>query len=186
MLNRFQIRCGARALNTGGVIAYPTEGVWGLGCDPFDAQAVAQVCALKQRDPAKGLILIAATIEQVMPLLADLSASELQTIGAGWPGPLTWLVPHGGRVPDWITGGSSAVAVRVSAHPVVSALCREFGGPIVSTSANPSGRRPARTALQVRRYFADQLDYILPGTLGGQRGPTPIRDLCSGQVLRGG
>lgn len=186
MLNRFQIRRAVRALDAGGVIAYPTEGVWGLGCDPFDAQAVARVCALKQRDPAKGLILIAAAIEQVAPLLADLSATELQTIGAGWPGPLTWLVPHDGRVPDWITGGSSEVAVRVSAHPIVSALCREFGGPVVSTSANPSGRPPARTALQVRCYFSDQLDYILPGALGGQRGPTPIRDLRSGHMLRGG
>jgi L-threonylcarbamoyladenylate synthase len=119
-------------------------------------------------------------------MLADLTASELRTLCAGWPGPLTWLVPHGGYAPDWITGGSSVVAVRVSAHPVVSALCREFGGPIVSTSANPSGRSPARTALQVRRYFADQLDYILPGALGGQRGSTPIRDLRSGQLLRAG
>lgn len=186
MLNRFQIRRAARAVHAGGVIAYPTEGVWGLGCDPFDAQAVARVCELKQRDPGKGLILIAGAIEQIAPLLMDLSARELQIICAGWPGPLTWLVPHGSRVPDWITGGSSMVAVRVSAHPIVSALCREFGGPIVSTSANPSGRQPARTALQVRRYFAEQLDYILPGALGGQRGPTPIRDLRSGHLLRGG
>jgi L-threonylcarbamoyladenylate synthase len=186
MLNRFHIRRAARALYSGGVIAYPTEGVWGLGCDPFDAEAVARVCKLKRRDPGKGLILIAATIEQVTPWLADLSASELHTVRAGWPGPLTWLVPHGGRTPDWITGGSNVVAVRVSAHPIVSALCREFGGPIVSTSANPSGCQPARTALQVRRYFAEQLDNILPGALGGQRGPTPIRDLRSGQLLRAG
>ena len=186
MLNPFQIRTAVRALQAGGVIAYPTEGVWGLGCDPFDSQAVARVCALKQRDPGKGLILIAAAIEQVAPLLADLSASELQTLSANWPGPLTWLVPHGGRVPDWITGGSPSVAVRVSAHEGVSALCREFGGPLVSTSANPSGRQPARTTLQVRRYFTEQLDYILPGALGGQRGPTPIKDLRSGHVLRGG
>lgn len=186
MINRFHIRRAARALESGGVIAYPTEGVWGLGCDPFDAQAVARVCALKQRDPGKGLILIASSIEQVTPLLAGLTAVELQTLCKGWPGPLTWLVPHDNRVPDWITGGSPMVAVRVSAHPLVSALCREFSGPIVSTSANPSGRPPARTALQVRGYFAEQLDDILPGALGDQRGPTPIRDLRSGYVLRAG
>ena len=186
MINRFHLRCAARVLRAGGVIAYPTEGVWGLGCDPFDPLAVARLFNLKQRDPAKGVILVAASIEQLAPFLAGLSDAERGQLRASWPGPATWLVPHADSLPAWITGGSARVALRVSAHPLVAALSREFGGPLVSTSANPSGRRPALNALQVRHYFRDQLDYLLPGRLGGQRGPTPIRDLRSGRVLRAG
>jgi L-threonylcarbamoyladenylate synthase len=186
MINRFHIRSAVRALQSGGVIAYPTEGVWGLGCDPFDAQAVARVCSLKQRDPAKGLILVAATIEQFAPFLVGLDDGELAAISATWPGPVTWLVPHHCSVPEWITGSKPEVALRVSAHPLVAELCRELGGPLVSTSANPSGRPAALSALQVRHYFSNQLDYILPGALGGQHGPTQIRDLRSGRILRQG
>lgn len=179
------IRQAVLALRRGGVIAYPTEGVWGLGCDPFDPVAVARVLELKQRDVAKGLILVAASIEQFEPCIRRLSAAEHALLADSWPGPQTWVVPHGHILPAWITGYKPTAALRVSAHPVVAALCRAFGGPIVSTSANPSGRQPARSSLQVRRYFPRQLDYILPGRLGGQKGPTPIRDLVSGQLLRG-
>lgn len=186
MTNHFHIRRAVLALQSGGVIAYPTEGVWGLGCDPFDVLAVASIFGLKQRDPAKGLILVAATIEQFEPFLSGLSAQERAQLSASWPGPTTWLIPHGGSVPAWITGGSAEVALRVSAHPGVAALCRAFGGPLVSTSANPSGRPPALDAMHVRHYFPEQLDYVLPGALGGQLGPTPIRDLRSGRMLRGG
>ena len=186
MVNRFHLRRAALALHGGGLIAYPTEGVWGLGCDPFDPHAVSRLLELKQRNPAKGLILVAAEIDQLAPFLAGLSASEYQQLASGWPGPQTWLIPHGGAIPDWISGGSLRVALRVSAHPGVAALCREFGGPLVSTSANPAGKPPARNALQVRRYFGDRVDYVLPGTLGGQRGPTPIRDLRSGRMVRAG
>lgn len=184
-INQFHIRSAVRALNAGGVIAYPTEGVWGLGCDPFDPFAVARLCALKRRDPGKGLILVAAAIDQFAPFLMELTAAELGLIASGWPGPNTWLVPHAGLIPAWISGDHSAVALRVSAHPIVAALCAEFGGPLVSTSANPSGRPPARSALQVRHYFAGGLDYVVPGALGGQRRPTPIKDLRSGRILRG-
>ncbi len=180
------IRQATRALRRGGVIAYPTEGVWGLGCDPFDPDAVAKVLALKQREVSKGLILIAASIGQFDPYLQSLTGPQREQLNKSWPGPQTWVVPHGATLPDWITGYKQTVALRVSAHPIVAALCRAFGGPIVSTSANPSGRAPARNSLQVRRYFPRQLDYILPGALGGQVGPTPIRDLLSGRLLRAG
>lgn len=181
-----RIRQAVRALRRGGVIAYPTEGVWGLGCDPFDPDAVARVLKLKQREVSKGLILVAATFEQFAPYLRAISPEQRQRLHDSWPGPQTWVVPHGGTLPDWITGYKPTVAMRVSAHPLVAALCRAFGGPIVSTSANPSGRAPARSALQVRRYFADRLDYVLQGELGGQVGPTPIRDLISDRLLRAG
>lgn len=186
MLNSFHLHGAVRALQSGGVIAYPTEGVWGLGCDPFDAHAVARLLQLKRREPAKGLILVAATSAQFEPYLAPLTPAQRQQLLSTWPGPATWLVPHNGTVPEWITGGRPQVALRVSAHPPVVALCERFGGPLVSTSANPSGRPPARDALRVRRYFGTRLDYILQGPLGGQRGPTPIRDLRDGSLRRPG
>ncbi len=184
-MSSIHIRQAVRALRAGGVIAYPTEGVWGLGCDPFDPDAVAKVLALKQRDVDKGLILVAASVDQFDPFLRTATLEQRRSLEATWPGPQTWVVPHGDALPDWVTGYKSTAALRVSAHPLVAALCRAFGGPLVSTSANPSGRDPAHTAQRVRHYFEDRLDYILPGHLGGQRGPTPIRDLVSGESLRG-
>lgn len=184
-MSSLHIRQAVLALRRGGVIAYPTEGVWGLGCDPFNPAAVAQVLELKQRDVNKGLILVAASVAQFEPYLRAVTATQLRLLESGWPGPQTWVVPHGDSLPDWITGYKSKAALRVSAHPVVAALCHAFGGPIVSTSANPSGRAAAGSGLKVRRYFANQLDYVLQGKLGGQIGPTPIRDLISGDLLRG-
>ncbi|HEY3700472.1 MAG TPA: Sua5/YciO/YrdC/YwlC family protein [Spongiibacteraceae bacterium] len=186
MINPLQIRSAVRALNNGGVIAYPTEGVWGLGCDPFDARAVNRLLQLKHRDMAKGLILVAADLAQFVPYLCALSPEQRTQLEATWPGPQTWLIPHQNSLPAWVTGGKAKVALRVSAHPMVSALCRSYGRPIISTSANPSGRPAASTALQVRRYFGDKLDYVLQGKLGGGSGPTPIRDLVTGHWLRGG
>jgi L-threonylcarbamoyladenylate synthase len=185
MSNDFRIHLAVRALRAGGVIAYPTEGVWGLGCDPHNPAAVLQLLALKHRAMAKGLLLVAADIEQFAPYLAGLSVAQQQRLRDSWPAPLTWLVPNNGAAPDWIGGSHASVALRVSAHPLVAALCRAFGGPLVSTSANPSGRPAALNAVRVRRYFGADLDFILNGELGGQRGPTPIRDLITDKFLRG-
>jgi L-threonylcarbamoyladenylate synthase len=185
-ISDFRIHQAVRALRAGGVIAYPTEGVWGLGCDPDNAGAVLRLLELKQRALSKGLVLVAADIGQFEPHLAGLDAAARERLRASWPAALTWLVPHNGAAADWIRGDSQRVALRVSAHPVVAQLSRAFGGPLVSTSANPSGRPPAMTVLGVRRYFGNRLDFILNGALGGRGAPTPIRDLRSGEFLRGG
>jgi L-threonylcarbamoyladenylate synthase len=185
MISDFRIHLAVRALRAGGVIAYPTEGVWGLGCDPDNPVAVLRLLELKQRDMAKGLVLVAADIDQFAPHLAGLPVDLRQQLEASWPAALTWLVPSNGAAADWICGASRSVALRVSPHPVVAALSHAFGGPLVSTSANPSGRPAAMTALGVRRYFADRLDYIVSGELGGRGAPTPIRDLVTGAFLRG-
>ena len=178
------LQAAVSALRRGGVIACPTEAVWGLSCDPADEGAVAQLLMLKRRPMSKGLILVAATEDQIEFLLSDLPREQRQALAKDWPGPATWLLPHQGRVPTWICGEHATVAVRVSAHPVVSALCAAWGGPLVSTSANPAGARPAREAFQVRRFFGDGLDYLLPGRVGGAVRPTTIRDLSSGQLIR--
>lgn len=174
-----------RALREGAVIAYPTEGVWGLGCDPFNRDAVELLLALKRRPSAKGLILIAADASMLSPLLDPLPAALRQQLDASWPGPNTWIVPDPDHLsPPWIRGRHDSLAVRVTAHPQAARLSREFGGPIVSTSANPAGLAPALTAHAVRRYFG-RLVMIMPGATGGSKTPSTIRDLCSGRVLRG-
>ncbi|MDH4039627.1 MAG: L-threonylcarbamoyladenylate synthase [Gammaproteobacteria bacterium] len=179
-----RLHLALQALAAGGVIACPTEAVWGLSCDPWNRLAVRRLLALKGRAPAKGLILVAAAERQFDFLLADLDPLQRRTLAASWPGPNTWLVPHAGRVPLWIHGEHDKVALRVSDHPSVKALCAAWGGPLVSTSANPAGRSPPRQHFQVKRYFGEQLDYILPGTVGSSDRPTVIRDLASGRVIR--
>ena len=177
----------ANALHRGGVVAYPTEAVWGLGCDPFDEAAVLRLLALKQREVAKGLILIAGALEQFDGLLDwdALPAGRVAAVHASWPGPHTWIVPASARVPRWITGAHDGVAVRVSAHPQVKALCAAFGGPLVSTSANPSGAAPPRTLGDFAAQLLAQLDGVLEGATGGLANPTQIRNARSGDVLRG-
>lgn len=178
----------ARVLHRGGVIAYPTEAVWGLGCDPFDETAVTRLLALKQRAVEKGLILIAASRDQFAGLLAwhELPAERLQAVFATWPGPHTWVAPASGRVPRWITGAYDTVAVRVSAHRAVIALCAAFDGPLVSTSANRAGAAPARLRSQLDPAMLAQLDGIFEGDTGGLAQPTEIRDARSGALVRGG
>lgn len=184
-MGRWQVRQAARAVRAGGVIAYPTEAVWGLGCDPWNRTAVQRLLELKQRPQHKGLILVAAEAAQFDFLLADLPADWQQRLADSWPGPFTWLVPHRGRLPEWISGRHDSVALRVSDHPLVQALCRACG-PLVSTSANPAGRPSARSRLRVEQYFHGRLDGLLGGALGGRRNPSLIRDLRSGELVRGG
>ncbi|WP_237068118.1 L-threonylcarbamoyladenylate synthase [Microbulbifer guangxiensis] len=180
------VRFAARALEAGGVIAHPTESVWGLACDPFNRDAVERLLQLKNRPLAKGLILVSGTQADFGELLESLDLEQRQKVSVSWPGPVTWLVPHFGRVPPWISGAHHSVALRCTNHPFTSALTRAFGGPIVSTSANPAGCQPAREKYQVLRYFGDELDFIGGGTTGGRQSPSEIRDLVTGRVLRAG
>ncbi|MBV1914630.1 MAG: threonylcarbamoyl-AMP synthase [Pseudomonadales bacterium] len=172
-------------LKQGAVIAYPTEAVWGLGCDPFDEKAVSRVLTLKSRSVDKGLILIAGSIEQFAFLLDDLASDLLAKLHSSWPGPTTWLIPHRQRVPAWIHGDHKTVAVRVTAHAVAAQLCVEFGGPLVSTSANPQGLPAATTAAGLEAYFSTRLDGIVSGELGGAQQPSIIRDLLTDEIIRG-
>ncbi|MBU8976929.1 MULTISPECIES: Sua5/YciO/YrdC/YwlC family protein [unclassified Lysobacter] len=176
----------APLLRGGGVIAYPTEAVWGLGCDPFNEAAVMRLLSIKQRPVDKGVILIAGARAQLDGLLDwdALTAAQREAVFASWPGPNTWIVPTTPRVPRWITGTHDGVAVRVSAHPDVIALCAEFGGPLVSTSANLAGEPPAfsRDALDPRVLAL--LDGVGTGETGGLASPTAIRDARSGAQIR--
>ncbi len=171
-------------LRLGGVVAYPTEAVWGLGCDPRNENAVKRLFGLKSRPPGVGVLLIGADFAQVSAYIGACPQQAIDRARATWPGPHTWIFPRNVDVPAWIVGEHAGIALRVTAHPVARELCMAFGGALVSTSANRHGEAPARTAAQVRESFADALDALVPGELGGLERPTPIRDAISGEVVR--
>ena len=186
MCSGWHLRHAQRLLCSGGVIAYPTEAVYGLGCDPLNPLAVGRILELKGRSWRKGLILIAANSAQIMPYIGELEPSLRAQVEATWPGPITWLLPADPAAPAWLCGEHPLIAVRVTAHPLAATLCRMLGGPIVSTSANPGGLLPARSPLAVRRYFGNGIDHILHAPLGGRTTPSEIRDGRSGTVVRAG
>lgn len=181
----FKLRHTANVVLSGGVIAYPTEAVWGLGCDPDNPEAVLRLLQIKRRDWRKGLILVAASMAQFQSYLQALNDQQRQQLARSWPGPVTWLVPHHGTAATGICGQHASVALRVSAHPIVQALCRLCDGPLVSTSANPEGLRPARDRFTARRYFGAAVDAYAPGEVGGAAQPSEIRELLSGRIIRG-
>ena len=183
MVSSFRVQQAAREIRAGAVIAYPTEAVWGLGCDPWNEDAVYRLLALKSRPVDKGLILIADNIRQFDFLFEDFPEDWIERMGSTWPGPNTWLVPHQNLLPEWVTGVHDTVALRVSDHPLVRELC-SLVGPLISTSANPQGRPAARTRLRIEQYFRGQLDLVLSGSLGGRKNPSLIRDLATGKVVR--
>ncbi len=168
------------------MVAYPTEAVWGLGCNPWSEAAVSHILRLKRRSEAKGLILIASHIDQLAPFLQGLDADHLARMQANYNKPVTWLVPDNGTAPDWIIGAHDTVALRITAHPVAAALCRLFSGPLVSTSANPQGLAAATTGLKVKIYFGSDIDYLTPGTIGPSRQASEIRHLITSEVIRPG
>ena len=182
--SNLRLKVAAGQLRAGKLLGYPTEAVWGLGCDPLNRQAVADLLALKGRSAAKGLILIAADFAQIEPFLVIDSVQMKNQLLASWPGPVTWIVPCARTTPAWLQGNRGTLAVRVTGHPVAAALCRAFGGPIVSTSANPSGAPPARTQLKARCYFPGVRLHYLPGSTGGRKTPSAIIDARSGIKLR--
>lgn len=174
-----------RVLRQGGLVACPTEAVWGLSCDPGNEQAVRRLLALKQRPEEKGLILIAASLEQLRPWLAPLTPQLEQTVTASWPGPSTWLLPAAPGTPPWLRGSHDTLAVRVTDHPLCRRLCQGLDGPVVSTSANPAGQPPARSEQEVLDYFSGVIDAVISGETGGLAQPTPIRDARNGAIVRG-
>lgn len=172
------------ALRAGGVIAYPTEFCFGLGCDPRNEKALERLLAIKQRQREQGVILIAANISQVEEWV-DFKSSPLQSeIQASWPGPNTWLLPALDCVSPWVRGHHTTVAMRITAHSVSKRLCHEFGGAIVSTSANRHGQDALRSASAVNHEMGVELDFILDAPLGGADSASTIRDGQTGQLLR--
>lgn len=171
-----------RFLREGKIIAYPTEAVLGLGCDPLNETAVLKLLALKQRDVNKGLILLIHEWSQLSPLIEEVPDELLEKVRKTWPGAVTWLFPKSCLIPSWLSGHHPSIAIRMTAHPVAHELCRE--GPIVSTSANRSGLRPACDEQSLREQFPTGIDVLLSGALGGANKPSEIYDVMSDKQLR--
>ena len=178
-----QIQAATNVLRSGKVIAYPTESCFGLGCDPMNVEAINAIIQLKSRSANKGLILIAASIEQANHYV-DIGASPLsEDIHRSWPGPNTWLLPPNPEVVELLRGEFPLLAIRVTAHPVAKAICECFGGAIVSTSANLAGQPALLTVETVRETF-DKNIHIVDGVIGNDAKPSTIRDGLTGKTLR--
>ena len=177
-------RHAADLLLAGGVIAYPTEGVFGLGCLPDDTAAVARILAIKNRAASKGLILIAASAKQFNGWIDPEHREKIPR-----PDPLrpvTWICRPSSTVPAIVTGEHTGLAVRVTTNPIAAAICNAVDMPIVSTSANTSGRPVARNPMVLRRQFGGLVDYVVPGRCGPATGASEILDMESGRILRPG
>ena len=173
------------ALKRDGVIAYPTEAVFGLGCSPHSDSALQRIIAIKGRDSHKGFILIASDISQLAGFIAPVSQQQQLQLDEHWPGPVTFVAPaHAAVRGSLLCGYRDTLAVRVSSHPVVVQLCESYAGAIVSTSANRSGEAALRDAAAVSRVFGGELDHIVDAAVGSLASPTMILDLGSGQRLR--
>ena len=183
MVSIVHIDRAARTVHAGGVIAYPTEAVYGLGCLPEHGAAVERLLEIKGRPKHKGFVLIGADIAQLQRYAILPEEPWRSKILASWPGPVTWVLEAQPGVPAWITGRRDTVAVRLTDHDLARRLCRRVGGALISTSANVSRRPPLKRLLQVRREFG-RVDYILAGPVGTLQRPTLIRDGLSGAVLR--
>ena len=170
-------------LRRGGLIAYPTESCYGLGCDPRNPRALQRLIRLKGRSAAQGLLLIADHRKRLQSFIRPLNAPDLARMKRSWPGPVTWVVPASAACPPLLTGGRATVAVRVTAHPDAAKLCRSLGMALVSTSANKSGRKPAKTAAECRRIFGARVR-VVNGRIGRRRRPSTLIDLATGTVLR--
>lgn len=191
-----EIPSAVTALRQGQVIAYPTEAVFGVGCDPDNHLAIETLLQVKQRPKSKGLILIAADFSQLIPYIAadQLSLEQTQLMLDSWrnsagvrdKAAVTWVVPASARCSDWLTGQFDSIAIRVCDHPVVQQLCLAFGKPITSTSANLSGLESCRSAAEVRQQLADKVAVIVDAPTGGRAVPSEIRDITTGHIYRAG
>ena len=183
MTSPFSIQKAADILLEGGVIAYPTEGVYGLGCIPDNSAAVMRILDIKSRSLSAGLILVSHDYALLEDWLLP-SPSELKALQTQQGQPVTWVVTANPATPDWLTGGRPTLAIRISAHPVINSLCAATGSALVSTSANRAGRPAARSALSVRKSLGSSIDYVVPGALGDAPGASEIRVAQDNRVLR--
>ena len=207
-LNSSYINHAAKIVRAGGVIAYPTESCFGLGCDPRNINSIRRILRIKRRPRAKGLIIIADKVTRLIPYAAGLKLMEINSdtkfnctdnknnlptqnsqllinqIRQSWPGPQTWILPATEYTSRWLRGDHANIAVRVTAHLIAARICHRSRTALVSTSANRSGRPILKTARAVQQEFGNEIDMIVPGKIGFAPAPTTIRDGITGAVIR--
>jgi len=186
LTQRAVIEEAAQTFAQGGIIAYPTEAVFGLGCDPDNNSAIERLLSLKQRSVDKGFILLASDYSQLQPYIDESAISEQQKVQilSRWPGAITQVLPINKNISPLLSGVYKTIAVRITQHPDVITLCRKTGKAIISTSANLSGQPAATTWQSVIQQFPTQLDYLIKTATLGNKNPSIIIDGISSKVLR--
>lgn len=170
-----------RHLRAGGVIAYATESCYGLGCDPENYAAVRLLLKIKRRRQSRGLILVAGRLNQLKRHVASLPKRD--DLRKFWPGPYTLLLNASRFAPKWITGKHGKIAVRLTAHPDAAKLCNSLNMALVSTSANVSGMKPAKTYRDCISRFGNRI-LTIPGKIGKRKTPSTIMDMETGKIFR--
>ncbi len=184
MVSEKQLNKAVVTVKSGGIIAYPTESVYGLGCNPFDEQAVKNVLLLKKRNVNIGLILIASHVRQILPLIKPIDPNDLARALKTWPGHHTWVFPKSKLVPRWISGQYDSIAIRVSNHPVVIQLCQKLNSPLVSTSANISKQGELNSIKNIKTVFGDKIGFYVNAPTGKEVNPSIIHDAHSNTIIR--
>lgn len=170
-----EIEKAASLIRAGGIVAYPTETYYGLGVDPFNTPALTRLFQVKNRPVVKPVLVLVADRMQIALLAREIPATAQLLMDRFWPGPLTLVLPARPELSPLLTGGTGTVGVRLSPHPLATAILHAFGAPLTATSANRSGRNPAVTAGEVRAAFGREVDLILDGgRTPGKRGSTLI------------
>lgn len=183
MRSTTDIKAASCVIREGGIIAYPTETLPGLGCLASSEAAVKKLLKIKKRTADKGLILLASQFEQLEPWMAPLDPQQRQKLLLSSATPTTWLVPSAEKTNPLVQGKHDRLAVRITTHPVARELCRLTGEAIISTSANLTGEPTALHLDEISPAILDQLDLILIGSEGNRK-PSKIRDLVSDRVVR--
>ena len=182
MQNRnFNFKRLTQVINAGGVIAYPTESVYGFGCDPLNKVAVNRILKIKQRSVNKGLIIIATDIKQIKPWVQNIPVNIWEKVVNSYA--TNWVLPKSDLVPYWVSGDHQTVVIRISQHQIVRDICKYLGQPIISTSVNVAGRIELSNFIKVRKQFGKHLDFIVHGKVGGLA-PCSIIDPLNNVVLR--
>ncbi|MPV86047.1 L-threonylcarbamoyladenylate synthase [Ostreibacterium oceani] len=171
-----QINDAVTIIRQAGVICYPTEGVWGLGCDPQSPSAIQKLLQAKSRPADKGLILVASQFSQIEPYIT-INAVQRSQLDDLWPGFVTCLLPKSSNCPALVTGNHETIAIRISEHPIIVALCDALNAPLISTSANISGKPPVANLNEAKQVFAQWVEYFIDAPLGGHAKPSQIVDL---------
>jgi L-threonylcarbamoyladenylate synthase len=184
MISENQLNQAVETVNNGGIIVYPTESVYGLGCNPFDQKSVEKLLLLKKRNVDKGLILIASHVQHILPLIKPIEANDLSRALKTWPGHHTWVFPKSKIVPYWVSGKYESIAVRVSKNPIVIELCQNLNSPLISTSANISTENELCSISDIKSVFGNQVDFYLDAPTGKESKPSTIHDAHTNTIIR--
>ena len=185
-MNKEPLLYASRIIRNGGLVACPTESVFGLDCDPNNSAAIKKLIRIKKRSANKGFILVASSLNQLQPFISTLTKKQEEKVIHMNDSPITWIVPAKKDINTNLSGGRETIAIRITQHPILRQLCDSLCSALISTSANPTDMSPAKSVVQVEEYFGASVDYIIDDKLGECQNPSEIRDLLTDEVIREG